>query len=289
MDLERLQSGALCSLKMGRWDARAKLDPKKLGKDIPAEILRVSRDLIEDRTILTSLAANRRDAKSELVFNSIPFPVEAVHWIPKDNIVTLDEYFIKRKAANQKLVDQLVENKSKLEANFKKKYPKYYDPSKYPSKEMIRAKFYFHWNFFQITLPDKGTDILSPKMYKREAEKFQGMIKEMEEMTISLAGHMITRRLERLQNQCSNEKFNAGTINAINKLLGRWEDLWNGHVDDKKFKSIMRSLRLMMKKTDADRLRGNEDFRNKTEKKIGSILKDLKAVPDYKLKRRLDI
>ena len=288
MNLEKLQSGALCSLKMGRWEARAKLDPRKLG-DVPAEILRVSRDLIDDRTILAALASNRREAKRELTFNSIPFPVDGVHWIPKENIVRLDEYFTKKKAENNELVEQFIQVVGKLQTDFKKKYPKYYDPNKYPSKETIRAKFYFHWNFFQITLPDKKTHILSPKMYKREAEKFQGMIKEMEEMTISLAGHMITKRLEKLQSQCNNEKFNAGTINAINKLLGRWEDLWNGHVDDKKFKSIMRSLRSTMKKTDADRLRDNEDFRDKTEKKIGGILKELKEIPDYKLRRRLDI
>lgn len=290
MDQERLESGALCSLKMGRWDARAKIDVKKLGKTIPEEIVRASRDLIADREILGELGANRRECKRKLLNNSVPFPVDGVFFIPdRERIVKLDSFFTEKREKNSELVENLISNLSKLERDFKKRYPEYYDPSKYPSEARIRAKFYFWWNFFQITPPDGNSGILSPKMYKREAEKFKRMIQEMEEMTITLASNMISKRLNKLKEQCDSEKFNAGTINSINRLLGRWQELWSGHVDDKKFRSVMNSLRVQMKKTTSDRLKDNEDFRRKTEEKIGRILEDLKVVPDYKMKRRLDI
>ena len=78
MKAEQLQDGALCQLKMGRWDASVKMKKGELGGSVPQEIVRAMQDLVEDRTLLKDLATIRRSAKGLLMRNSLPFPVDGV-------------------------------------------------------------------------------------------------------------------------------------------------------------------------------------------------------------------
>ena len=108
-------------------------------------------------------------------------------------------------------------------------------------------------------------------------------------MAINIIGNALLNRINRLQAQCEGDKINAGTVSSLERFMGKWEDLWKDNVDSEKFQGIMKSLRLQMAKTTADRLKSNEDFRSKAAKKFDSIVKQIKKVPDFKLKRKLDV
>ena len=289
MRQEQLQEGSLCQLKMGRWDASVKMKKGDLGKSIPEEIVRAMQDLVEDRTLLKDLATIRRSAKGLLVRNSLPFPVDGVFWIPKHKITELDEAFGKFQEEYTKRLNILCENLEDMKANFKAKYPKYYRKEKYPTKRELVRKFYFHWNFFQFTLPDKKANILSPAIYKKEQAKFAGMVKQMEEMTITLVGNMLLRRVEKLASQCDSGKINAGTFSSIERFIERWDDIWKEHVDEKKLRSIMISLKKQMKSASVERLKNNEDFRKSVSSTLEKTMERIKAVPDFTLKRSLDV
>jgi len=289
MKAEQLQDGALCQLKMGRWDASVKMKKGQLGSSVPEEIIRSMQDLVEDRTLLKDLATIRRSAKGLLTRNSLPFPVDGVFWIPKHKITELDEAFGKFQEEYTKRLDILCDNLETMKANFKAKYPKYYRKEKYPTTKQLKRKFYFHWNFFQFTLPDKKANILSPAIYKKEQEKFSGMIKQMEEMTITLVGNMLLRRVQKLATQCDSGKINAGTFSSIERFLERWDDIWKDHVDEKKLRGIMISLKKQIKSASVERLKNNEDFRQAIGSHLEKTIEKIKAVPDFTLKRSLDI
>ena len=168
MRVEKLQEGALCSLKMGRWDASVRMDKTKLGKDVPKDIVRAMQDLVEDRTLLKDLSTIRRMAKGLLQRNSVPFPIDGIFFVPKSKITMLDEKFSEFKSESRKRLRKMISKYPEMKREFKKKYPDYYDESKYPSVAQLKDKFYFHWQFFHLALPDKNAGILDPKIYKRE-------------------------------------------------------------------------------------------------------------------------
>jgi len=289
MEKEKLKNGVLVQFRAGRWDAKSKLNVSLLGDDIPEEIIRASQDLICDRSILKELSAIKRSAKSFIKGKSLIFPLDSVFWVPKNKVIEVNEALedFQRQYHSTRMI--VADNLKKWESDFKKQYPTFYDSNKYPTKEAVVAKFYFKWIFFDLEVPDPKRGVLSPKLYKQAQEKFKKMITEMEQMTIEYIGKKILKRIEKLNSQCQSGAGNAGTVNAINRLLTNWEELWSGHIDDKKFRMVMSRIKRQMKGTSADRIRDNEDFRNKLGTETDKIIKSLKSVPASQLRRKLDV
>ena len=289
MKPELLQEGVLCQLKMGRWDARVRLPKSKFGKELPTEIVRGMQDVIDDRTLLKDLATIRRSAKGLLQRSSLPFPVDGVFWVPKEKVPELDDAFNEFKQEKDNRLKKLIKNIGKMKTKFKSRYPDFYEEKYYPSTSKLESKFYFYWNFFQMSIPDKEAGILSPEMVRRETAKLKGMVKDMETMTLNLVGNMLFKRVNKLAKQCDNEKINGGTVASIDRFIERWDDLWRDHVDQKQLKMIMSRLKKEMKTATADRLKDNESFREDMQGNLEKLMTKLKAVPDFKLKRKLDI
>lgn len=281
--------GVLCQLKMGRWDASVRIPKEKLPKDLPKEIVRATNDVLEDRTILKDLATIRRMSKGFLSRRSLPFPVDGVFWVDKKHVPEIDEKFREFQKEYFKRRDILKSNLGKEKAKFKAKYPKFYKEKYYPSADELDKKYYYRWNFFQMNVPAKELGVLTPKMIKQETEKLRGMVKEMEEMTVNLVGNMIYKRINKLAEQCDSGKINAGTFNSVERFLERWDDLWRDHVDEKKLRITIAHLKKHMKSATAEKLKGNDQFREMTGDKLEQIMKKIKAVPDFKLKRKLDV
>lgn len=289
METAKLQEGALCQLKIGRWDASIRMNKDKLGKNVPKAIVRAMQDLVDDRTLLKDLITIKRATKNMLINNSLPFPVDGVFWVPKEKIVELDEAFQAARIEYFNRRDILKRNLPLIKRRFRTKYPDYYEDRFYPKSQELDRKYYFEWNFFHFVIPDKKTEVLSPAMYKREQEKFQQMVTKMEEMTVNLIGNELLKRIETLKKQCEDDSINAGTVNSIERFMEKWNTLWKGNVDNKKLHGIMKSLRVQMKRTSADRLKDNEDFRNKAAAKLETIIGKINKVPDLELKRKMDV
>jgi hypothetical protein len=289
MDAKQLEEGVFCQLKMGRWDAIIRMSNEHFGHSIPKEIVRARQDIIKDRSLLEDLGAVRNSAKGMLLRNSLPFPIDGISWVPKDKIVEIDKSLAVFRDEYRKRIDKLCQNMEQMKKDFQKQYPSYFDNKNYPTVPMIRKKFYFYWNFFHFVIPSKKTKILSPALYKREQEKFAKMVSEMEEMTINVIGNLLFKRIDKLASQCDSGKINAGTVNSIDRFLKQWDSLWRDHVGEAKMHAIMKDLRQHMGKTSAERLKGNEDFREKLGTQLEKMMDKLQMVPDFTLKRKLDV
>jgi hypothetical protein len=296
MKVDQLREGVLVSLKMGRWNASVKIDPEKLPKhladEIPKQIWRTMQDMVKDKSILTEMTSIRNRAKYVLQCNALMFPIDNVWFVPKDRIQYLDDHFTKYQKRYHELTDELCKKYKKLKSEFKEEYPVFFKiiENKYPSIDQLKGKFYFTWNFFQFTIPDEDLDILPPSVYEREKEKFKNMVKEMEQMTVNMVGQMLFDRVKKLEEQCDSGSINKATVNGVENFLSKWEDLWSGHVDESKMKSIVKSLKHQMKKNgNADVLKENDAVRAELGKRLGKIIGRLDNVPNLQLKRRLDI
>ena len=289
MTPEQLQEGALCQLKIGKWDASVRMSKDKLGKSVPKEIVRAMQDLVEDKTLLKDLTTIKRSTKNMLKNHSLPFPVDSVFWVPKNTITYLDEYFAEQKAEYMRRKEILKRKLPIMKRRFKQKYPKFYEERYYPTRPELDKKYYFEWNFFHFAVPDKKTQVLSPAQYKREQQKFRAMVHEMEEMTVNLIGNELLNRIDTLRQQCENDEINAGTVNSIERFMEKWNNLWKGNVDNKKLHGIMKSMRVQMKRTSAEKLKNNDDFREKAAEKLEKIIGRIQNVPNLELKRKIDV
>jgi hypothetical protein len=101
----------------------------------------------------------------------------------------------------------------------------------------FEANITSHGSSFQFQLPSKKAGILTASMYKREQEKLKGMAKEMNEMAIAIIGKTLLARIDKLKEQCENDKINAGTLNSLERFLGKWDDIWKDNVDSSKLKN----------------------------------------------------
>lgn len=285
---EQLQEGVLCELAVTKWMAIIKMDPKK-ANGLPKEIVRLRQDLLDDRSIIKEIESIKRSAQNFIKDNSMPFPIDGIFWVPKHKIEEIDAYLEEAKKEFYATVENLISEKSKLQKEFARKYPSFYDPKKYPTADQLRGKHSFEWRFFQFTLPDKDTSILPASLYKKEKEKFDNIAKEMNEIAINVIGNKLLERIETLKGQCEGDSINSGTVNSINKLLEKWNDIWKDNVSNEKLESVIKSLRVQMARTSSDRLKSNEDFRNKAEKKFETIASQIKKIPNFELKRKLDV
>ena len=287
-NLSNLSEGVLCSFQLGYWGASAKLDPKKLGKEVPKKIVRAMQDLLDDKLLIHDIYTVLRQAKYLVVNNSLPFPIDTVTFIPKHKVVEINDGLLALQKELDDRVQRLVDKYDTLRRRFKKKYPQYYQKEKYPSKKQLRNRYYMRWSFFDIGVPDREATQLDPKQYKRETDKVRAMVKEMEEMTVTLVGNEVLKRIDKLQKQCeTGEGLHGKTVSSINRLIEKWDDLWKGHVDDKKMKMIIMRLRKEMKKVSIDRLKNNDQFREEVGTKLGAMMKKLESLPDVELKRKI--
>lgn len=289
MRIDKLNEGALCQLKMGRWDASIRMDKNKLGKSVPKEIVRAMQDLVDDRTHLQAMASVRRAAKNFLISHSLAFPVDGVFWVMKKDIEKIDAFFTERKNEYMEMLKVLKKNLPKMKRKFEKAYPKFYDETFYPTVDELDRKFYFTWNFFHFTIPSKKTQVLSPEMYRRETEKLHGMVKEMEEMTVNLIGNELLKRIEKLKDQCENDSINAATVGSVDRFMEKWKELWQGNVDNHKLHGIMKSMRVQMARTSADKLKNSDEFRAKAAEKLSKVINRIENVPNIEIKRKMDI
>jgi len=288
--LSNLSEGVLCSFQTGFWSASAKLDNNKLGKEVPKKIVRAMQDLLDDKLLIQDIYTVLRQAKYLVMNNSLPFPIDAVTFVPKHKVPEINDGLLEFQEELDERIESLINKYDSLKKKFKAKYPKFYDENRYPSKEQLRRRYYMRWRFFQIGIPDQNATELDPQQYKREVEKFKDMVKEMEEMTVTLIGNEVLTRIEKLHKQCeTGEGLHGKTVNSINRLIEKWDDLWKGHVDDKKMKMIIARLRKEMSKVTIDRLKGNDQFRSEVTSKLGAMMSKLEKMPDVQLKRKLDI
>jgi hypothetical protein len=288
--LARLNEGTLCSIQTGFWGASAKYDKNKLGKDVPKDIVRAMQDLLDDKTLMDDIRNIQWQAKYVVKNNAMPFPIDAVFFVPKNKVIQINERLEELMEEFDVRLDKFCANYGRLIKRFKKNHPKEYRPNKYPSKRQIRNKFYIRWTFFSIDAPDSTAGILDPNDYKRAVGKFQSMVDEMEEMAVNIIANDLFARLGKLHKQCdTGEGLHGKTVGSVNRFLDKWKDLWRGNVDDKKMKIIISRLRKEMKKVEIGRLKGNEEFREEFTGKLSTIMKKIESMPNVTLKRKLDI
>ena len=283
------EQGIICSLKLGAWAARAKVDPKLLADDAPDDIVRVAQDLLlkADKDLLKEATYTGHKAYRYVESCSMPFPLPGCFFIRKSRVVDIHEELLKYEATQKELVEVLLSKYENAKKDFAAKHPKYYRPEKYPTSDEIRSSFRIKWSFRQFA-PDSQLSVISPEIYKMEMQKFKKEVDEMKATTVTAIGQVLVDRIDCLSTQCAEDKINARTINNITKFVEQFESEWDGFIAHKELKAIFKDVKKYVVKNGSDILKDNEAVRKEVGKKMEKMVKTLELLPNVKLKRKLE-
>ena len=232
------EKACLVQLSSSVWNGTKAIEPavlKQLSENGDnTEWLKSWKNLI-NREMLGPIRTAVSNARSTIRRFALPFPITSVYLVPKENLNHIDEQL---QAFKENFWEQFYE----FEAIYgdaldeaREKLGDLYNEADYPTD--IRTKFNFEWRFVALTVPGKNI-VLSPEIYQREKEKFQGMMEETRELAMvalreefSSVLEFITERL----NTNGNGKAKTLQASMFNKLQEFLDEFSNRNIfiDDK--------------------------------------------------------
>jgi hypothetical protein len=209
--------------------------------------------------------------------------------VPKNKIEELDNLFTECKQEYREQSSELARQIFSLKRDFQRKYPDYYQEINIQTNNRLFPSTTLHGGFSSFNYRTRKPLSCLLHCIRGKQENFKRMAQEMNDLAINAIGNSILKRIEKLKTQCDDEKINQATINSIEGLLTKWDQIWQDNVDHKKLQSIIKQLKTTMKGVNAERIRSNEHLRDKVSKKMDSISGGLKVIANHKAKRKLDV
>ena len=287
-DNEIFQQGCLIQLKIYGPGFTGKLSDQILADShLPVEITRAMQDRL-DRSLLKERLTLKSKIKTFIDNNSIAHPIPGLTFVPKEKIQTVDESLREFQEQDKNIIDRFLIEYPRLQREFELKYPEYYNPKHYPPAAQLRQKFEFTWRFFQLSIPE-NSGILTPEIYEAEKEKFQNEMEQWRRMILNEVGNAFMTRLDSLILQEEKGTMNAGTMNAVNNFLDKFDNLWSGFVFSEEMRKLVGDLKQYAGTVERDRIKDNPVMQRDIAEKAKELAAKLENVPDVNLKRAIDI
>jgi len=284
------ERGVLLNLTTKRWQAKATLASTKLGvRPEDQDVIRAVQDLIDDKDFLEAIKANGREAKRWIHSYAIPTSFVGMHFIPKEFVNFVNDKLTKVEAERRLLVQDIEKDLDKLKNLFKKNHPDLYDESKYPSPRELGGKCRMTWTWRVFSVPNEGLGLLTPEMVTAEKTKFKADIQEMKDLTVALVGEKLLKGITSLQKQCTDGKVNAKTVNSINTLLGRVDEVFNDFLENEKLRDMLAEVKKFVNEKGIDTIKDDTGWQKKIAKKIEIVANELENLPEIKAKRAIDL
>ena len=287
-DSSIFQQGCLVQLKIYGPGFTGKLSDELLADShLPVEITRAMQDRL-DRSILKERQTLKSKIKTFIENNSIAHPIPGLTFVPKAKIQMVDEKLKELREQDKDIIDRFLIEYPRLQMEFELKYPDYYNPKYYPPAIELRQKFEFEWRFFQLSIPE-NSGILTPEIYEAEKEKFQKEMEQWRRMILNEVGSALMTRLDSLIQQEQKGTMNAGTMNAVNNFLEKFDNLWDGFVFSEEMRKLVGDLKQYAGTVERDRIKDNPVMQKDIAAKANELSAKLESVPDVNLKRAIDI
>jgi len=227
------ERACLVQLSSSIWNGTKAIEPAVM-KEIAenggdTEWLKGFKDLI-NREMLGPIRTAVSNARNTIRRFALPFPITSIYLVPKENLEIIDEQLqiFKEKFWEQFYEFEAIYGDALDEARVK--LGELYNEADYPTD--IRSKFNFEWRYVALTVPGRNT-VLSPEIYQREKEKFQGMMEETRELAMvalreefSDVLKYITERL----NTNGNGKTKVLQTSMFNKLQEFLDEFGNRNI-----------------------------------------------------------
>jgi len=285
--------GTLVSLKMGRFEGRMKL-PEEFMKDLPTEIVRGVNDIFDERykMLLTDIRSHDGMTRILLSKMAVSFPLPGVWFVLSTKLADVVELLDTRQAERTGLILKAVEEYDNAVFEFAQKYPDYYRiafaKGKYITRDDLKYRFYFRYQFIKIAAPDKDSAFITPELYKAEMKKFRETIEEMKREVLSTIYTELLKRTALIREQCEDSTPNQKTINNLNSFLNQIDEIYSDFIDRDDMKQAIKNIRAKVLGIEAEDLRNDIDLKKKFNEEIKEVAETIKSMPDIPLKRSMD-
>lgn len=257
------QKACLIQLTTSIWSASKSIDAgllQKIGRN--SEWVK-GRKFIINPELMGQIKTAAHQARNKVKKYALPFPLQAVHLVPKESISTIDEILQHYENRFWQSVQQFESLYASAREEARDMLGELFDESDYPSPGEIVKKFNFGWQFLALQVPGQTT-ILPPEIYEREKAKFQDMVEETRRLSLQALReefHGILQILvERLQTNGSKPKMITNQM--FNKITEFMETLQSKDLfDDQELKSLANQAEETIKNTSPSTLKYNADLR----------------------------
>lgn len=272
--------GALCLLQTSSWTARRKF-PKGVVKDVNPEYASAWKRLI-DGTALKPIEDVRGAARDELRRLSLPFPIDAVYFVPK--VLTTE--------AEAMLCVKEREFWTAF-GEFEPVYPmlmkgarealgeEWYDESEYPKE--IRRKFGFSWRWFSFSAPERA-QLFDPIVYEKARLDYQKGIAEFREVAMSHLREEFVTRCRRLADGLSDGgRLYSTSLEKFQDYLARFEAL--DVTRDGDLKALVERCRGMVEGRTKEDFKSNEGAAKEAAEALSRAAESAQALLSEPVKR----
>jgi hypothetical protein len=173
------QDGKLVNIHIGMWGMSYNLveEDIKLENKLP-ETIKLGKKMLIKPAVYNKFKSKEQSIRKYLYANSFSFPLVAqAHFVPKNKFTDVYNKLVEMREEYMKMVDEFVEKYEDYKAEvvaYYKEHQATVDISDiegyYPSKEAVRAKFYFDIVSFEISLPTEFKELnLQTEIAREEA------------------------------------------------------------------------------------------------------------------------
>jgi len=276
--------GCLIQVSARMWGATRKIPSSHVEKmGAGSEWLNANKKLVDPKALrpVSNIVCN---AKNYLAKVSLPFPIQAMVFVPKEMINSIDYHLDQYKAQFEDAVEKFKSSYPYLRENAIIHLGELFNESDYPVD--ISSRFSFSWRFLTLNVPNGNTRLLAPEVYEREKQKFIETMDEARQMAIEALrvefSDLVKRMTDRLSTNPDGKPriFKNGTVNNFYEFFETFKQ--RNIFEDNDLKELVTQAQAVLNNNSADDIRSNGQLKEQISQELNAIdvnLEELLAAP----------
>ncbi len=273
MSNNAFDKGCLIQVSSRMWGATRKIQSAHVEKmGAGSEWLNANKKLVDPKALrpLSNVVCN---AKNYLAKVSLPFPIQAMVFVPKEMINSIDYNLNQYKGEFDDAVETFKAAYPYLRENAIIHLGELFNESDYPVD--VSSRFSFSWRFLTLNVPNGNTRLLAPEVYEREKQKFVETMDEarqmgIEALRIEFAGY-VKKLTDRLNTNPDGKPriFKNGTVNNFYDFFETFKQ--RNIFEDQGLKELVTQAQAVLSNQTADAIRSDKDLKNSISQEMNAI------------------
>ena len=254
-----LKKGTLVCFSCSVWGETTKIRSKDmLNTDAETELIDNVKHKI-DKNWLTPLKKLRSQAREYLYGRAFTFPIPGFIFVPRGNIIKIDDAMQGFSAKFDGLVDEFIAKYPGYIDEMRHRLGSLYNPLDYPPN--IRQCFAFTWRFVSLHHEDNA-ELLSPETIRREEASFRRMVDEFRDTAMTTLRTTFVEMVNRTVERLSGEKkvFRNTLIENIREFVDNFSVM--NINDDAELAAAVEKCNKVLNGVSIEAIRSNDQFRH---------------------------
>lgn len=281
-----LKKGTLVHFSSSIWGETTKIRGKDiLNTDAETELIDNVKHKI-DKNWLAPLKKLRSRAREYLYNRAYTFPIPGFIFVPRGNVVKIDDAMQNFSNEFNNLVDQFIARYPGYIDEMRRRLGSLYNPLDYPPN--IRYYFAFTWKFLSLH-HENNAELLSPEVIRREESHFRQMVEEFRETAMTTLRTTFVEMVNRTVERLSGEKkiFRDTLIGNIREFIDGFSTM--NINNDTELAAAVERCNKILSGVSIDVIRNNDQFRHSIASSMQTVQAQLSTMmvnaPTRKLRR----